>query len=160
MLDKTEGCWPWSETLSVEDNAICQDRLTLLMDQLEQKKYNEGEKRKNVIDLFVFLLLILHVYLLSSEQIFLCFWRTFTFSIHPSQLPGSFDSLSFRLLNFIGTPSIKDTIARECRFYKIYFNIFSMEHRKPCKRKSALNQNLRYQIKCDFVGCWNIWTKK
>ena len=37
MLDKTEGCWPWSETLSVEDNAICQDRLTLLMDQLEQK---------------------------------------------------------------------------------------------------------------------------
>ena len=130
MLDKTEGCWPWSETLSVEDNAICQDRLTLLMDQLEQKS-TMMVKIKNVIDLFVFLLLILHVYLLSSEQIFLCFWRTF--SIHPSQLPGSFDSLSFRLLNFIGTPSIKDTIARECRFYKIYFNIFSIEHWSPAR---------------------------
>lgn len=126
------------QILSVEDNAICQDRLTLLMDQPEQKVQWYWKNKENVIDLFVFLVFTLNVYLLSYKQIFLCFWGTF--SIHPSQLPGSFDSLSSRLLNFIGTPSIKDTIARECRFYKIYFNIFSMEHRKPSKRKSALNK--------------------
>ena len=55
--------------LSVEDNAICQDRLTLLMDQLEQKVQWYCE-RKKVIDLFVFLLFTLHVCSLSFEQYF------------------------------------------------------------------------------------------